>query len=152
MPGLIPANNVKVVEGDHQVSYVLPTRGRRKSWPKKRLWIITGIIIVVVLIIIGAVVGGIIGSRNAHKGTSSSSGGPGATNTSLVSIGAYTFVGCQTEGNGVRTLPAALLANDNMTLEMCSQFCDSSNYAFFGAEYGRECKSDRRSSCHAFAD
>lgn len=59
-------------------------------------------------------------------------------------VGDFFYVGCQTEGDGVRTLPAATHADDDMTLEMCAAFCNS--YNFFGVEYGRECKTPFRPS------
>ncbi|KAB5563368.1 heme peroxidase [Coniochaeta sp. 2T2.1] len=52
-------------------------------------------------------------------------------------VGAYTFLGCHTEGAGVRALPDRTYADDGMTLESCAAFCDA--YAYFGTEYAREC-------------
>ncbi|KKA29461.1 hypothetical protein TD95_003109 [Thielaviopsis punctulata] len=53
------------------------------------------------------------------------------------SIGGYTLVSCQTEGSGVRALDSTSMASDEMTLEMCMDFC--SGYNYWGTEYGREC-------------
>lgn len=52
-------------------------------------------------------------------------------------VGAYTFHGCWTEIPNGRALDSKVLTNDLMTLEMCSNFC--TGFAYFGAEYGREC-------------
>lgn len=52
-------------------------------------------------------------------------------------IGKYSFVGCWTEGTGVRALSASTYADDAMTLESCAAFCSA--YKYFGTEYGREC-------------
>lgn len=53
----------------------------------------------------------------------------------------WTFEDCYTEEAatevGVRTLAAAVFADDDMTLEVCAELCE--DYAYFGAEYGREC-------------
>ena len=53
-------------------------------------------------------------------------------------VGAYVFVGCQTEGTGVRALGDDNYASDDMTLESCADYC--SDYTYFGTEYSRECK------------
>lgn len=52
-------------------------------------------------------------------------------------VGGYTFVGCWTEGTGVRALRDASFSYDTMTLESCAAHC--TGRAYFGAEYGREC-------------
>ncbi|KAG5983242.1 hypothetical protein E4U55_000466 [Claviceps digitariae] len=52
-------------------------------------------------------------------------------------IGSYVLVGCQTEGNGTRALAGAVFAQDNMTNQVCANWCK--DYEFFGTEYGREC-------------
>ncbi|KAL8404532.1 hypothetical protein RB594_009400 [Gaeumannomyces avenae] len=52
-------------------------------------------------------------------------------------IGAYTFNGCVTEGNGTRALTSASFVSDSMTLQACATFCNA--YKFFGVEYSREC-------------
>ncbi|KAL2130999.1 hypothetical protein VTI74DRAFT_5681 [Chaetomium olivicolor] len=51
--------------------------------------------------------------------------------------GGWTFYKCMTEATGARALASETLAADDMTLEKCAAFCDG--YAYFGAEYGREC-------------
>ncbi|EGS17224.1 uncharacterized protein CTHT_0065420 [Thermochaetoides thermophila DSM 1495] len=45
--------------------------------------------------------------------------------------------GCYTEATGMRALSEQTLASDNLTLEMCAEFCNG--YQFFGTEYSREC-------------
>ncbi|QUC18830.1 uncharacterized protein UV8b_03071 [Ustilaginoidea virens] len=52
-------------------------------------------------------------------------------------VGDYALVGCQTEGNGTRALGASSLAQDDMTNEVCANWCK--DYDYFGTEYGREC-------------
>ncbi|KAK3896349.1 WSC domain-containing protein, partial [Staphylotrichum tortipilum] len=53
-------------------------------------------------------------------------------------VGGFGFVGCMTELPAGRTLDAAaVLPDDNMTLEMCAAYC--ATYAYFGVEFGREC-------------
>lgn len=52
-------------------------------------------------------------------------------------VGNYSLVGCQTEGNGTRALPASSTASDTMDNTACATFC--AGYEYFGTEYGREC-------------
>lgn len=52
-------------------------------------------------------------------------------------IGDWQFQGCYTEGDGVRALGDAFLADDDLTLEACAEFC--SGHQYFGAQYSREC-------------
>lgn len=52
-------------------------------------------------------------------------------------VGDYVLVGCQTEGNGTRALPDSSVAQDDMTNEVCANWCKG--YTYFGTEYGREC-------------
>lgn len=52
-------------------------------------------------------------------------------------VGNYVLVGCQTEGNNTRALAATSLVQDNMTNEVCANWCK--DYQYFGTEYGREC-------------
>lgn len=52
-------------------------------------------------------------------------------------VGDHVLVGCQTEGNGTRALAGSALAQDNMTNEVCANWCKDHEY--FGTEYGREC-------------
>ncbi|KAG0649039.1 WSC domain-containing [Hyphodiscus hymeniophilus] len=55
-----------------------------------------------------------------------------------LTIGAYSFQGCYTEGNGVRALAAGSYYNyTGMTLEQCASDCTGYNY--WGVEYGGEC-------------
>lgn len=67
----------------------------------------------------------------------SSSVSPTGTLGIKATVGKYAFVGCQTEGTGVRALSANSYASDAMTLESCADFCAA--YTYFGTEYGREC-------------
>lgn len=64
---------------------------------------------------------------------------PTATLAVKPTVAEFSFVGCVTEGDGVRALSADSYADDDMTLESCAAFCSGFNY--FGTEYGRECKS-----------
>ncbi|KAK2590972.1 hypothetical protein QQS21_011331 [Conoideocrella luteorostrata] len=52
-------------------------------------------------------------------------------------VGNYVLVGCQTEGNGTRALAGSSVAQDNLTNEICANWCK--DYEYFGTEYGREC-------------
>ena len=54
-----------------------------------------------------------------------------------VAVGNYVLVGCQTEGNGTRALPATSIAQDDMSNEVCANYCK--DFTYFGSEYGREC-------------
>ncbi|KAB5575878.1 heme peroxidase [Coniochaeta sp. 2T2.1] len=79
-------------------------------------------------------------SSNPPPTTTSSTTTPRPTQTTpshKPTVGAYTFLGCHTEGTGVRALPDRTYADDGMTLESCAAFCDA--YAYFGTEYAREC-------------
>jgi hypothetical protein len=53
-------------------------------------------------------------------------------------LGEYNLVSCWTEGNGTRALNGPTMADDEMTLELCMEFCD--DFFYWGTEYGRECK------------
>lgn len=70
--------------------------------------------------------------------TTSSSVAPTGTLGVKPTVGKYTFVGCQTEGTGVRALSADSYAADAMTLESCAAYCSS--FSYFATEYGRECE------------
>lgn len=63
---------------------------------------------------------------------------PTATLAVKPTVAEFTFVGCITEGVGVRALSGDTYSDDDMTLESCASFCSGFNY--FGTEYGRECK------------
>ncbi|RFU34935.1 hypothetical protein B7463_g1422, partial [Scytalidium lignicola] len=53
-------------------------------------------------------------------------------------VGAYTYQGCYTEGDGVRALSGASFYDyPNMTLEECAANCVG--YTYWGVEYGGEC-------------
>ena len=54
-----------------------------------------------------------------------------------LAAGEFAWYGCQTEADGVRTLGAAVKVGDDMTNEVCAEFC--AEYEFFGTEYGSEC-------------
>ncbi len=65
---------------------------------------------------------------------------PAPTGTLAVrpTVGAYTFVGCQTEATAGRALSGNSYADDSMTLDSCATFC--SGFTYFATEYSRECK------------
>ncbi|KAK3378435.1 hypothetical protein B0H63DRAFT_397603 [Podospora didyma] len=75
-------------------------------------------------------------STTATRSTSST---PAPTGTLAIkpTVGAYAFVGCQTEATTGRALSGLTYAADAMTLESCAAFCSA--YTYFGTEYGREC-------------
>jgi hypothetical protein len=52
-------------------------------------------------------------------------------------VGTWTRQGCWTEATNGRALTGKSYASDDMTLESCAAFC--TGFAYFGAEYGREC-------------
>ena len=59
----------------------------------------------------------------------------------------FAFVGCAPEegpaGDGLgRTLDGALLADDDLTNELCVTHCASLGFAYAGSEYSRECWCD----------
>ena len=51
--------------------------------------------------------------------------------------GSFTWLGCQTEVDGARTLSGNTTTSDDMTNEVCAAFCGS--YEYFGTEYGSQC-------------
>ena len=75
-------------------------------------------------------------SASSTKTSTSSSATP--TLAIKPTVGAYTFQGCYTEGDGVRALTGAFSYNYTaMTLERCASAC--TGYSFWGVEYGGEC-------------
>ncbi|KAH6611106.1 wsc domain containing [Trichoderma cornu-damae] len=62
---------------------------------------------------------------------------PTGTLTHKPTVGAYTLVGCWTEGQGVRALGQKATLEAGMTNEACAEFC--SGFRYFGTEYGDEC-------------
>lgn len=65
--------------------------------------------------------------------------GPGPSgNKDLTSIG-WTYAGCGMDSVSHRALDDAATASDNMTVEMCVDFCATRNFAYAGLEYAREC-------------
>lgn len=52
-------------------------------------------------------------------------------------IGDYQFTGCRTEASGMRALSDDVLFSEEMTNEMCAEFCEG--YPLFGTEYGGKC-------------
>jgi hypothetical protein len=85
------------------------------------------------------------GTTSAASITSSSSSSSSASSSSPVpspyrreTVGGYQLVSCWTEGAGARALGDDSLADDEMTLDRCEEYC--SEYVYWGTEYGRECK------------
>jgi len=77
---------------------------------------------------------------------STTCGGPNAlqvyTNANKqTSSGAYSNTGCVQEVSG-RLLRGASIAADNMTIETCTNFCQSQGFSIAGLEYARECYCD----------
>lgn len=58
------------------------------------------------------------------------------SNRPVSSRAPFTRLGCFTDVPQ-RTLAATSKADDNMTVEVCAEYCSS--YQYFGVEYGREC-------------
>jgi hypothetical protein len=55
-----------------------------------------------------------------------------------MTVGPYNYIGCYTEGNGIRALEgAAFYDYPAMTLEECLKDCNG--YEWWGVEYGGEC-------------
>jgi hypothetical protein len=85
--------------------------------------------------------------------TSTTCGGPNAlqvytnSNFKASSSGAYTNTGCVQEVDG-RLLRGASIAGDNMTIETCTNFCQSQSFSIAGLEYGREVSSSSRIGHH----
>jgi hypothetical protein len=77
----------------------------------------------------------------AQAGTATTAGTTTTTTASVPAIkrtiGAYAYLGCQTDSVAQRVLSAAYSAGTGMTLESCAAFCDGHEY--FGTEYGAEC-------------
>merc|ERR1711881_391681 len=78
-------------------------------------------------------------STSTTKPVSSTSASSTAVPTLRIvpSAGGYNYLGCYTEGNGVRALSAASFPSDTNTVESCVASCAGFKYA--GMEYGREC-------------
>ncbi|KAK3308814.1 uncharacterized protein B0T15DRAFT_411620 [Chaetomium strumarium] len=76
-------------------------------------------------------------STTATRTSASATATPTATLAVKPTVGAYSFVGCQTEATGMRALSEKGYADDSMTLESCAAYC--SGFTYFGTEYGREC-------------
>ncbi|KAH9910074.1 heme peroxidase [Xylariomycetidae sp. FL2044] len=77
-------------------------------------------------------------SPSASGTTSSASSTTSSSLAHRATVTPYTFMGCWTEGNGVRALGAkSTTSSNNMTLENCASFCSA--YHYFGTEYAREC-------------
>lgn len=51
--------------------------------------------------------------------------------------GEFIWLSCQTDQVSNRTLNGATLSSDDMTNELCAEFCQE--FEYFGTEYGREC-------------
>ena len=74
------------------------------------------------------------------KTSTSTSASATPTLTHVKTVGPYSFLGCYTEGTGVRALAGASFYNyTSMTIEQCASSCVGSSY--FGVEYGGECES-----------
>jgi hypothetical protein len=54
-----------------------------------------------------------------------------------ITVGNYSWYGCQTEGTGIRALASKTLVEDDMSLDICAIFCKG--FTYFGTEYGAEC-------------
>ncbi|KAG9944983.1 WSC domain-containing protein, partial [Aureobasidium melanogenum] len=54
------------------------------------------------------------------------------------SYNGYKYIGCYAESGG-RTINAASLNTNDMTIEKCGAFCISKGYSLFGVEYAQEC-------------
>ncbi|KAA8569468.1 hypothetical protein EYC84_001099 [Monilinia fructicola] len=54
-----------------------------------------------------------------------------------LTVGIYTYFGCQTEATSARALASKASDTANMSLESCEASCIG--YTYFGTEYGREC-------------
>ncbi|KAH8672637.1 hypothetical protein BGZ60DRAFT_282514 [Tricladium varicosporioides] len=68
----------------------------------------------------------------------SSSATPSPTLSHKSTIGAYTYLGCYTEGNGARALTGKSTYDyPAMTLEKCAAAC--TGFTYWGVEYGGEC-------------
>lgn len=72
--------------------------------------------------------------------SASSSAPPGPVRAQDLSRG-YSYVGCWTDVG--RTINAQSLGNQNMTTEMCINFCDDNGYAYAGTEYYYQCCESR---------
>ncbi|TVY37646.1 putative fungistatic metabolite [Lachnellula subtilissima] len=60
----------------------------------------------------------------------------------VLTAGAYSRIGCYTEGNGTRALSGATevdYSTTGMTVEKCAAFCTTHGSALMGVEYGGEC-------------
>ncbi|KUJ19463.1 WSC-domain-containing protein [Mollisia scopiformis] len=77
-------------------------------------------------------------SSSVSSTSSSSSAGPTQTLALKPTVGAYTRMGCYTEGTNARALTgAAIYDYKGMTLESCAGNCTA--FQYWGVEYGGEC-------------
>ncbi|CAJ2510387.1 Uu.00g050900.m01.CDS01 [Anthostomella pinea] len=53
--------------------------------------------------------------------------------------GTWQYQSCFMEPQNSRALDILIKADDNMTIEMCTQACGDAKYPYAGVEYGREC-------------
>jgi hypothetical protein len=61
-----------------------------------------------------------------------------STSTGTGSSGTYTSLGCYTDSGSPRLLNGASTTSSSMTAAVCSSFCSSSGYTYFGTEYSTE--------------
>ena len=59
--------------------------------------------------------------------------------TDLTSSKHWYYVGCGSDGIGSRTLTGPSQASNNMTVEICVDFCSSQGYSVAGTEYVNQC-------------
>jgi hypothetical protein len=78
-------------------------------------------------------------SISSSTGTKTSSATATPTLSHKHTVGAYSYLGCYTEGTNTRALSSASFYNyTGMTIEQCSSDCSA--YDYFGVEYGGECE------------
>ena len=76
--------------------------------------------------------------EGAPNPTGGNTGGAAPVSLAIpATIGAFSYVGCYTEGSAGRALGASNINSASMTLEFCATQMQA--YSFFGVEYGQEC-------------
>lgn len=78
------------------------------------------------------------GNTVSSREISSTTASPTAAPEHLLTVGAYSLLGCWKEVTGPRVLDAKTTAAPDMTLDKCEEFC--SGYRYFGTEYASECE------------
>ena len=56
-------------------------------------------------------------------------------------VGVWTYLGCAYDQDSTRNLGGPYFSSTSMTIEICTDYCESQNYLLAGIEYSTQCKS-----------